>query len=927
MKRTKIWYVLMLTSLVFTLACERNASSKSRITLQLPQELQERMDASKVSAFTTIELRHLALQVSAPDINPPIQIVIDHGNNAALPASVSVDIPSGDNRLIQVLAGYSSNNSDSAYVYYGDVTQAVSGSSQAVAVDIYKLGGTGVSSVMSRVMGRYLTSTTSGPNGIINMIYRPPGGKPPMPVDKTPMLGGWFEVSVFKDIPMDFRLDTGLVLGLQWTSASFTPSQQVLRVTMPSGFESFWQSTGNTYRARDAEENVFGFFAADPSFIADKKVCVTPSTDLGGGTLHSHRSLSAQDPLTARPIKYFASGTTPTYSSSYITMEGGLNRTSCGTLLPHEEFSNYLWFLPPTGSQALHNDFAQILGLREGFSDYLVTDSQTAAINHMNYRPVYSATHGLHYLAKVLPGFETGIDGINVYIRNSLMSYGDNRCDRLATSGAWTLQKKLSPIFVGNQLILKAADLPPNTNGYGLCMTMGGKPMGRVMELYGSNFAPANGISLSTPIPHPPHPNECRRLSVNLTTTTAGVSPYNPYNAVSTTVSATQPVLYNNVLCSGTGVASLTTSIHSPEHNVVVFYKATAVGSIDFSISSVTPSFTIGSLLSLSVINEGTTLDHFELKYGGTKHSYELNGLSLPADGCFPLSLTAKSSTNDTVSYSGSVSLSLLDLAGTLVTPAGIGFYDSCSATTPLSGGYLTFSSADSKTFAIKTSGAPVKDLQLRIYASAIEKLVGLNVSPLADKLVWHHASAPNDLNLLTGMCTPVTLVAKDSSDAAKNLAANATFQLNSNNPDVMFFTDSGCASASVNSVTMLAGTSQVSLFIKTLQVGSFSAHAHSMLIPNSGPLNIISTASAMTLSNVPGVIAPSGFMSIEINGGGAPYNLTTPVHVQSYSLQKVGSRYYFDVFVSSSATGTVSFNIHDSTGQVLPVTVNVSPP
>src|SRR5262249_15661532 len=147
-------------------------------------------------------------------------------------------------------------NSDSALIYYGDVTQSLKNATENVAVNVSKLGGSGAST-MARITGRFLTSSNKGPTGTLSMIYRP-AGKPAMEVDKKPITSGWFEVCNLQDIAVDYVIsegdEVGKVLGSLWTNASFAPSEKLLRISIPAGYEERWDGTSHrTFAAREAE--------------------------------------------------------------------------------------------------------------------------------------------------------------------------------------------------------------------------------------------------------------------------------------------------------------------------------------------------------------------------------------------------------------------------------------------------------------------------------------------------------------------------------------------------------------------------------------------------------------------------------------------------------------------------------------------------
>ena len=61
-------------------------------------------------------------------------------------------------------------------------------------------------------MGRYLSSAGSGPTGIFNVTFPPPGGKPPMIVQQNEIFAGYFSTFGLQTVPFNYTMTDGTPL-------------------------------------------------------------------------------------------------------------------------------------------------------------------------------------------------------------------------------------------------------------------------------------------------------------------------------------------------------------------------------------------------------------------------------------------------------------------------------------------------------------------------------------------------------------------------------------------------------------------------------------------------------------------------------------------------------------------------------------------
>jgi hypothetical protein len=266
--------LLGLTLVSVLAACDRAKEDTSKLKLVLPMGPSQ----NKVDAMNAAQLVHLVLNVRGEGIPAPIVFTWDACQNDCTnilppPASFVLDVPSGNNRMVQVLAVYMSSATSSEF-YYGDTTQSLFKSEESVVISLNSFAkGINISG-SGRVGGRYLTADGQGPTGEMYVRYTPPG-KPGIIMQKAQMVAGWFKAFALDDVAFDYVMASGQMILPQFKMSTAAVSDQVAKVMFPSTYERMHYNFVNgvevpSFDDEKGSTNVIGFFG--PGSIA-KTVC------------------------------------------------------------------------------------------------------------------------------------------------------------------------------------------------------------------------------------------------------------------------------------------------------------------------------------------------------------------------------------------------------------------------------------------------------------------------------------------------------------------------------------------------------------------------------------------------------------------------------------------------------------------------------
>lgn len=181
-----------------------------RISLPDIKNSQAKASAQKVGALDATQVHVLIINVSGPDIPTPIFYqwnVNDVGGTA--PSVVTLTVPQGTGRIVQVVVGYDGSNGMS--LNYGATTADLTSTTADVDVTVSSLStNTGME---GRIAGRYLTAAGIGPTGILNVFLTPPGSTlPPVLVEQSEMIGGYFDIFGMTDVGFTYKLADGTMI-------------------------------------------------------------------------------------------------------------------------------------------------------------------------------------------------------------------------------------------------------------------------------------------------------------------------------------------------------------------------------------------------------------------------------------------------------------------------------------------------------------------------------------------------------------------------------------------------------------------------------------------------------------------------------------------------------------------------------------------
>nr|BFD63608.1 hypothetical protein BdHM001_22890 [Bdellovibrio sp. HM001] len=944
MKRHFHQYVISLLCLL-ALGCDRLTVDSSKISLQVPRSLSGKMN----SASSTLMLKHLAVQVTAPDMSQPITLLQDAGGSSSLGSEITLEIPSGSDRLVQVLAAYSPAGSDGgAILYYGDVSKSLAGTTETLDVPLQKLGSE--STVEGRLKGRYLSSANAGPSGELKLFYRPPG-KPALLVDRKMMFGGWFEMVAFSDIPMDYVLPDGTYMGQQWTTNTLVTGPHLVKVAEPLSFREQWTSVGtSTWIQQLPEDKFFGFFANNPTYLSNKTVCVQSALS-NGGSLYSNSHFVSANRNHPMPIKHFATGSTPTATPQALAFIGGRAFSDCASLPPAEEFISYLKFNGNSWDNRIYNigESSGIVGLQTMF-------------NRPEENPQYRSTSkfgvnssGVYLETRPLPGALEGINGLQVYRKVTTAmpmpsTEYDERCEseRLSSRG-WSLYKSLPLPALDNGALKIQVDslgLAAQTEyQHIICLSRDGHPHGKPNHIWVNNTSPSlpQTLSLSSspstglPFNHWPVVGECRAVQVNLSGSNFAV---NPYPSLGYTVTAKDysdaaaAILYSTKDCSGSPVSTLSKTFTAQLIESTFYIKSASYGNFNLSLTN-TLGLTNPSPFNLNVVDPTSTPTSVSLSLDTTNTT---SGSFPPLmavfpQGCHPVAAFFHEGGNP-VNNTGTATFSWIELDGvtSYTPPSDIKIVNNCVSRTPQAS--INVVNGVGR-FAVLAGPSLLNNVSLKVDGFGTSGMANLNITPLA-----HHLS----LTLPSGssttpqvyQCQAVQVEVRDSSNNPVIIPANKklSFHIHSRPEimaqpvDVSFYSDSSCTSQQQEH-EVAAGTSSKLIYMKANSLGAFfvgysSSYTQTMGSSPASEIRLNPTPAPLSVdlggySTIPNTVS-YGF---NIVGGTPPYTATV---TQGSATVNVIQPYApnWQLSVIPSATGPLTIVVQDSAGQSTTVNLTV---
>ncbi len=825
-------FVLVFAVFLFALGCDRLKVQNSTISLQIPHSLSGKLSASG----SMLKLKQLSIQVTAVDMSQPIVSLQELGGAADLTSEVTLEVPAGANRLVQVLAAYSPVGSDGGVVlYYGDVTKSFSGASEVVDVSLSKLGGENL--IEGRLTGRYLSSASSGPSGELKLHYRP-AGKPSLMAGSTMMFGGWFDAAVFNNIPLDYVLPDGTFLGEQWTTESLAVSPHLIRINKPLSYLQDWSGPGAViWKTQSPRVIFYGFFAKDKSLVSDKTVCVQAKT-FSGGTLFSGSDYLTMNQNNPIPLVHFPVGTVPENFSRKMSFIGGRDISACNNLSLNEEFKSYLRFSADTWSNRIYG--AQYNTSIRGLHTFYSLPGY-----RYSYRNEFQlgVEEGKVYLEfKPLPGALEGLDGYQFYTRSvptSYMGTVEDICEiEYLKRNNWTIFHTM-PLGVLNNEILRVSleGLLPNSGQENiLCLSKGGRPYGYPLFVFypPTSMLPSTlnlslgssetGLSTSQIL----LTDECRPVDVTLDGIMIVGNPLSDLNYTIAAVnqdSSPAPILYAAKDCAGEAVAELTKDFSKNAIMSSVFVKSVSSGSFQLTTTNNKGLNSSGAFTVYVTAPQNTpTSSNIFLDIGANSFPPLY---SLPSEGCYPIAAAFYSNDGTVSNANGSANISWIDGDGitSYAPPSDVKIVDNCISKTPLST-TVTVTEGVAR-FAIDIGISLLSNVFFRVEGFSVSYRSEVNISPLAHQLVLS-SSAHNipDVN----PCIPVKVEARDKAGnlatvpSSKKLSFSLNTrlaELNSGGPGLTYYSDNLCENY-IPSLAIDGGLSSTTFYIKSSSPDSF---------------------------------------------------------------------------------------------------------
>lgn len=247
---------MLCLALAATVGCTRKAANeKATFSLSLPTDKKVR---GKGATTLSAQLQHVVVNVSGPGMgiltcNYDVERASGAGPCKFEYPTITVDVTTGTSRLVQVLVAYENDQSGMMSVSYGDATQDFVAGDNLVPIQLQDVSGSGRS---GHIRGRYLTSPTEGPTGVLEVKAKPVADRPSMILTRQEMFSGYFDAFAVEFFPLEYMINGSSIFGKGMTYTDF----QALRIQTPTQVRIL---TGAS------EFDIIGFFGAPPN-IAGK---------------------------------------------------------------------------------------------------------------------------------------------------------------------------------------------------------------------------------------------------------------------------------------------------------------------------------------------------------------------------------------------------------------------------------------------------------------------------------------------------------------------------------------------------------------------------------------------------------------------------------------------------------------------------------
>jgi hypothetical protein len=399
--------IILFIGMFFIVGCSRPQINSSTLNLSFPKAIEKLSNEKAIQGFSDSNqfiLAHIVLNISGPDINPIIVTNYDACENCdstaqtvGLSHNISIEIPSGNSRLIQILAVYKDTLSENGEFYYGDSISDIHSPEVNLYLPISHVGGGSLAGGV--IAGRYLDSLNSGPTGLVEIRYQPLN-RPFMTIENALITAGWFNFFILPDINFDYVLtDTGqnLFSDASLNSPQFLiTSPSVIRVSTPSHWESWNQSNTTDGKIREASTAIIGFFG--PGATDTNTICYKSS--------HTFSRLKKTSDHTSSLLYLDSTDTTQS-----VQITGG---ASCSQPPPESEsFVSKLYFDPNNLENGGHEGSAGFRGI------FRLTQQSALTITPSNTDiSAPSSAIDLNFGFNLLPDTAESVSSVGIYYRS-----------------------------------------------------------------------------------------------------------------------------------------------------------------------------------------------------------------------------------------------------------------------------------------------------------------------------------------------------------------------------------------------------------------------------------------------------------------------------------------------------------------------------
>lgn len=489
------WYLICAFSIV---ACTRPQEPVTRWVVELPQ--QKKIQVSKTSLLSKAKnqaaikslatdgiLGHVIINVRGAGISTPISISYDAdkgdgGPPQALPGSFTIEVPSGAGRLIQVLAVYVEPSGTNGEFQYGDVTLDLIPGDQTVPMDLKVIGSGNIKG--GRILGRFFDGDGTTPSGPMEIRYQPQEGKPSMIIERSSMIGGWFQAFALEDTSFDYTMGERILLSQVSLNSLPMNSAKLARVDLPDRYMQW--SAGSGYQMR-GERAIIGFFG--PGVPNTHKVCYKQST-------YTYAHLFLSDQTTPLTMSLGAA------NGSGVRLEVDAAVTTCSEADLALALTSVISILPQ-----MIDSWGGVEALA-GFKGVFAFPSSVISGSSSPVRvSLDSASASFVSQFEVLPGIANFADSIRVFFRSSNQPKdyekgGGDSCSQMFQGGFGFRALGEIPLVAGTLSYNKSLPSPPDMTSSSVlayCPMRAGQSLG--LGFFNTSFSSSGGpgIGVSGP--------------------------------------------------------------------------------------------------------------------------------------------------------------------------------------------------------------------------------------------------------------------------------------------------------------------------------------------------------------------------------------------------------------------------------------------